>query len=121
MFAFDLFIENGDRQPNNPNVLVEGRRLVAIDHGQALPCVQGLRDIGPYGHAVHVVWPVIAGGPSRLASFAGRLPTDIDIDDAVACVPPAWWKDSGRPEMVRSALRARRQQTRDILVRLSTP
>ncbi len=121
LFVFDVFIENGDRQPNNPNVLVQDRRLVAIDHGQALPCVQGLRDIGPFGHAAHVLWPVVAADPSRLAASARRLPDDRDIDDAVACVPAEWWADSGRPAMVRAALRARRQRTRDILDRLSTP
>lgn len=121
LFAFDVYIENGDRQPNNPNVLMEGRRVVAIDHGQALPCVQGLGDVGPYAHESHVLWPIVAADRAGLAPVGHRLPSDADIDDAVACVPLGWWADSARPALVRSALRARRQRTRDILDKLSTP
>lgn len=120
LFAFDVYIENGDRQPGNPNVLVEGRRLVAIDHGQALPCVQGLRDIGPFEHADHVAWPLIAADPSALHGVYELQPSDAEIDAAVGSVPAGWWTTSDRPDFARAALRARRGGARDILWSLGT-
>jgi hypothetical protein len=36
IFAFDFLIQNFDREGSNPNLLGKGRRLVLIDHEQAL-------------------------------------------------------------------------------------
>ena len=36
IFAFDFLIQNFDRQASNPNLLRKGKRLVLIDHEQAL-------------------------------------------------------------------------------------
>jgi hypothetical protein len=121
LFAFDVYVENGDRQPNNPNVLLAGGRLVAIDHGQALPAVQGLGHIGPYGHAQHVAWPLLAGRGGILAELADQAPSDGDIDAALDAVPAAWWRRTDRADFARRALRDRRARYRATLSGLSTP
>lgn len=121
LFAFDVYLENGDRQPNNPNVLLTRGRLVAIDHGQALPAVQGLDYIGPFGHAEHVAWPLLAGRRGILAEVADQAPSDGDIDRAVDAVPAAWWRREDRADFARHALRVRRERYRATLRGLATP
>jgi hypothetical protein len=41
IFAFDAFVENPDRKPSNPNLLVKGDEFRIIDHELAL-FVRGL-------------------------------------------------------------------------------
>jgi hypothetical protein len=37
MWIFDQWIANADRRPDNPNLILSDRRLLAIDHAQGLP------------------------------------------------------------------------------------
>lgn len=125
VLAFDIYVENGDRRAgSNPNLLLVGDRVVAIDHGQALPCVQGVSGRFPYAFGAHAVWEVLRLGHERLRAWSAlalNLPTDDQIDAAVAAVPPAWWGDPERPARVRQALRDRRSETSVILLELSQP
>lgn len=125
VLAFDIYVENGDRRAgSNPNLLLVGERIVAIDHGQALPCVQGVHGRFPYAFGAHAVWEVLRPRRERLRTWSAQalyLPTDDQIDAAVAAVPSAWWSDPERPARVRQALRDRRSETSVILLELSQP
>lgn len=123
LLALDLLIENHDRKHgHNPNVLLVRGELVAIDHGQSLPSIQGIMDdIGEQDLTQHVSWPLVKTTPRRLAHQAARLPTDSDLDRAVSQVPAAWWQPPDRPDAVRAALRRRRDAVRAILLALSNP
>lgn len=114
LLVFDAFIENGDRtSATNPNLLVSNGRLYAIDHGQALPSVQGVTGKTlPYPFDSHLGWPVVQERPALLEEPIARLRElgDPVIDAAVEAVPAAWWTAPGRPEAVRIALRRRRDE-----------
>jgi hypothetical protein len=123
LLAFDLLIENHDRKHGrNPNVLwVEGE-IVAIDHGQSLPSVQGVSGgPGEQDLTAHVTWPVVKAERARFPAWADRLPDDAGIDAAVNDVPLAWWQPPERAGAVRAALRRRRDEVRAILQSWSPP
>lgn len=123
LFAFDLYIENCDRKAgDNPNLLLVGDRVVAIDHGDALPCVMGVRDQLPYTHDTHLSWPLVQTRRAHLGEWSRWLPsgvTDQLIDSAVSSVPSPWWSGPDRPGLVLQGLRARRTTAADIMTRLS--
>ena len=120
LLVFDAFIENGDRSSaSNPNLLVANDRLYAIDHGQALPSVQGAtgkRLRFPFDS--HLAWPIVQERPFLLdpSTVELRTLTDEVITTAVRAVPSAWWTDAGRPDVVIADLRARRDALPDILL-----
>ncbi len=112
LLVLDAFIENGDRSAaTNPNLLVCNRRLYAIDHGQALPAVQGI--LGkklPYAFDSHLAWSVLQERPHLLDAPVAdlRALSDGAIEAAVAAVPVAWWFEPHRPAAVVADLRSRR-------------
>jgi hypothetical protein len=122
LLVFDAFIENGDRTSGtNPNLLVSNGRLYAIDHGQALPSVQGVRGKHlPYAFDSHVAWDVIREQPALLDApvAALRRLSDADIAEAVGAVPSAWWTEPGRDAAVVADLCARRDALPAIVVAL---
>ena len=123
LLAFDIFIENVDRRAGtNPNLLLVADRVVAIDHGQTLPSVQGIQARLPHTYDSHAVWELVRPQRARLAALASlalNLPTDEQIDRAVRAVPEPWWRAPGRPAEVQRALRDRRASTSVILQELS--
>lgn len=112
IIAFDAFIENGDRtSATNPNLLVSNGQLFAIDHGQALPAVQGATGMSlPYPFASHLAWPILEERPILLEEPMALLHRlDLSrLDEAVAAVPASWWSAPERPALVTRALRRRR-------------
>lgn len=121
IFVFDAYIENGDRSaPHNPNILIHRGAVYAIDHGQALPSVQGIERPMRYGYDSHLAWPVFERHRDQvreLAELARDLP-DSAIDDACGRVPPSWWGSEDRQDLVRRALRARRSTLYNRLLEL---
>jgi hypothetical protein len=112
LLVFDAFIENGDRSSaHNPNLLVSNGAVFAIDHGQALPSVQGIfSKTLPYPFDSHLGWPTVLEQPhllERPLADLRALPGDA-IDAAVGAVPAGWRPDADRPARVRAALRVRR-------------
>lgn len=112
LLVLDAFIENGDRSSAaNPNLLVSNGRLYAIDHGQALPAVQGITGKRlPYAFDSHLAWSVLQERPHLLEQPTAdlRALSDGAIRAAVATVPAAWWTDSGRIPTVIADLCSRR-------------
>ncbi|MEZ4320536.1 MAG: HipA family kinase [Myxococcota bacterium] len=118
LLVFDGFVENGDRtSATNPNLLVANGTLFAIDHGQALPCVAGLRSRLPFPFDSHLGWTTLVEDLSLLDEPLARLRglADTRIDAAVARVPKEWWGAPERPDMARAALRERRDALPAIL------
>lgn len=114
LLVFDAFIENGDRSAaHNPNLLVSNGRLFAIDHGQALPSVQGISGKSlPFPFDSHLGWSIVVEQAHLLEEpvDALRRLADDAIDAAVGAVPAPWWREADRPDRVRQALRVRRDQ-----------
>ncbi len=123
LIGLDLLIENLDRKTGpNPNVLWHEGQLVAIDHGQALPAAQGITEsFGSIDVRLHAVWAAAQSSPEAFAEVIDLLPSDPVIQSAVGEVPPAWWSDPRRPEMVERALIRRRSAVQDTLRELAAP
>lgn len=122
LFVFDLYTENGDRQTgSNPNAPLVGGRLVAIDHGQALPAVLGIDCGSPFDHEHHVAWPIVDASRGRLTELVDCLPSPAAIAAALAEVPDSWWPEPGRREFARHQLEIRVGQVQAILAGLSEP
>ncbi len=102
---------------HNPNLLVSRSELYAIDHGQALPAVQGVRSRMAYPYAGHIAWPVVERMASSMKEHTDllRALSDKDIDHAVDSVPARWWTSVNRPDFAREALRDRRNLLPDTL------
>ncbi len=118
VLVFDGFIENGDRvSATNPNLLVSNGELYAIDHGQALPGVVGVRSRLPFPFDSHLGWTTIVDDPERLSEPIKRLRQldDEQINAALARVPGAWWTAPGRADFAREALHQRRDRLPGIL------
>lgn len=91
IWIFDRWIANADRRPDNPNLILSGRCLLAIDHAQALPWLSGdaprpaphLREgLGADESTRHGE----AGMRAALLPFAEAR----RVREALAEVPPAW-------------------------------
>jgi hypothetical protein len=112
LWVFDAFIENLDRSSvDNPNLMVSNGCLFAIDHGQALPSVQGVTGkFRHFPHDSHLAWATVRERPELVSEPLHDLATlpDAAIDDAVGAVPAAWWPSPDRPDKVRHDLRTRR-------------
>ena len=112
LLVIDAFIENGDRSSaTNPNLLVCNGRLYAIDHGQALPAVQGITGKRlPFAFDSHLAWGVLQERPHLLETPVADLRglPDEAIRAAVEAVPLAWWTDPNRPQLVINDLCSRR-------------
>ncbi len=101
IFAFDAFIENPDRKPSNPNLLVKGDAFRIIDHELALRVIGIFPRPAPWleGNLAHLMAPdghLFAGrlkgseldlAPVR-AAWSGL--TDDHLSDYEACLPLQW-------------------------------
>lgn len=119
VLVFDTFIENIDRtSASNPNLLISSGRVVAIDHNQALPVLQGatgkrLR----FPVESHIAWPTVQADPHLLkAPIADLRALDpAAVRAAVAAVPACWWADPARAERAAADLIDRRAVVSDTL------
>lgn len=129
VFAFDSFIENPDRKPSNPNLLVKGDQFRIIDHELAL----FVRGLFPQPSPWRVGYLDYMMQPDRHV-FAARLrggPLDLDViraawsalsDDELADYEaslPGQWAEAG--ESVTAALthvRAVRDRIDECLVEI---
>jgi hypothetical protein len=112
LLVFDAFIENADRSSaTNPNLLVNGGRLYAIDHGQGLPGVQGLTGKKlPFPFDSHISWDSIRQRPSLLDQPIQDL-RDLGEDaihSAIEAVPEEWWTAPDRARAARADLLSHR-------------
>lgn len=101
IFAFDAFVENPDRKPSNPNLLVKGEEFRIIDHELSL-FVRGLfPPPTPWRHGYlshmlehdrHVFASRLRGTPLGLddvhAAWAGL--SDDELSDYEASLPAQW-------------------------------
>jgi len=127
VLVFDAYIENGDRtSADNPNLLATPAGLFAIDHGQALPAVQGItgKRLG-YSFDSHIGWSAVVERPALLDAPIAKLSVlpDAAIDAAIDVVPAGWWTSTDRADLARADLRIRRDQLpatlNDLRVKLS--
>jgi hypothetical protein len=108
---FDALVENVDRTPQNPNLLVWHDALWCIDHGAALYRHHGGSD--PVGNArkpfamiaQHVLLPVAGDLMAADAHLGDRLGRD-DLQAILDLVPAAWLGPDGAAPYV-DALTAR--------------
>lgn len=86
----DCFLQNMDRTPRNPNLLVSGGRLGAIDYDA---CLYLSRAIGPARPPSTTLPPghILAGRP--LARLVQKPP--IDFPALIATAPPDWLATTG--------------------------
>ena len=91
----DALIENVDRTPRNPNLLIWHGRLWLIDHGAALYLQHGADALAPLAHRPfpaigdHVLLPHAASIADADARLAPRL-GDGRLDEVVGAVPAEW-------------------------------
>jgi hypothetical protein len=97
----DAFTANVDRSWRNPNLLVWGGELYAIDHGAALYFHHGWAAVPggpgaperfaaqPYDASDHVLAAYRGGLPAVDAELAPRVTRDL-LTEVVALVPDAW-------------------------------
>jgi hypothetical protein len=101
IFAFDLFAENPDRKPSNPNLLFKGDAFKVIDHELALMVRVLFPRPTPWqtGYASmmlaadrHVFAAKLKGGTTEVgpirSAWAGL--SDADLSAYVAALPPEW-------------------------------
>jgi len=104
--ALDLYADNVDRTPRNPNLLWHGGELWLIDHGASLYWHHGwdgtepasavvARAARPFARAgEHVLLPAADQLQAAGAALAAAL-DDATIDRVVAAVPDAWLAGPG--------------------------
>ena len=112
IFAFDVFIENPDRRPSSPNVLVRGDQFRIFDHELAFRVRQVLgRRPEPWspGYVDRLLEPDghVFGRPLKRArelDTSGLRPawsnlSDDDLAECQRCIPPEWaeYSNSDRP------------------------
>lgn len=115
---FDAFLQNVDRTPRNPNLLLWHRKLWLIDHGAALYTQHSWTadlaaveaNAGGRFPAIrdHVLLSVAGPIPEADARLASRVTPDV-IAEAVAAVPDALLEDVApfaTPDEHRAAYRA---------------
>lgn len=101
IFAFDAFLENPDRKPSNPNLLVKGDQFRMIDHELALRVRAILPPSAPWRegglqhlmqHDAHVFADRLRGGVIDLEEvrLAWMSLSDGDLADYEAALPAQW-------------------------------
>ncbi|MEH6306189.1 HipA family kinase [Olivibacter sp. CPCC 100613] len=106
IFAFDLLIENVDRNNDKPNMLTDGHTLIVLDHELGfgfMRVLPFLRNQKPWelGEAElqwitkHCLYNRLKGKVSELDSFCEKLVTlDAEFwDRAKSLIPPEWIVD----------------------------
>ena len=80
MIAFDALIQNPDRRFNNPNLLLQGDRILALDHELAFSFVFGIAPspepwklTDPYPFDQHVLFRSVKGRVLDLQGFTSKL------------------------------------------------
>jgi hypothetical protein len=107
----DALVENVDRTPRNPNLLLWHGRLWLIDHGAALFVHHGTGD--PLA-AARRPFPairdhVLLGAAGPLPEADARLAAHAAPEAAVALVPPEWTGGAPYAEHLRRRLEAPRE------------
>ena len=131
IWAFDSWFCNIDRN-NHGNLLLSGGehgrfRLIAADQSDCF-CGAGYFADGSWRKKFETSRPaetvqfwqaaiVNAGGVAALQSAVAKVrAASSRVDEAIAAVPPAWWKLAGvDPRLIKGALDARLRRLPDIL------
>jgi hypothetical protein len=107
---FDALVENVDRTPRNPNLLVWHGRTWLIDHGATLYRQhQGLAAADPRRPFERIVDHVLLPAAGSLLAADARLAPRLDrerIEALVGLVPGEWW-ETDDPRVFVEFLRAR--------------
>jgi hypothetical protein len=129
IFVFDAFIENPDRKPSNPNLLVKGDEFRIIDHELAL-LVRGLLPRpAPWrpGYLNHMMGPDSHVFASRLRGGALDLDpirtawsnvSDDDLSDYEASLPEQWAEAGDAVTAALTHIRAVRDRIDECLVEI---
>lgn len=129
VFAFDAFIENPDRKPSNPNLLVKGDQFRVIDHELAL-FVRGLLPapspwrVGYLDYMMqpdrHVFAARLRGGPLDLDAIgaAWSALSDGDLADYEASLPSQWSEAGESVTAALTHIRAVRDRIDECLVEI---
>lgn len=129
IFAFDAFVENPDRKPSNPNLLVKGDEFRIIDHELAL-FVRGLFPApAPWrpGYLDHMMQPDRHVFGTRLRGTALDLDaikiswsslTDADLADFHAALPEEWIESADSVTAALTHVRAVRDRIDECLVEI---
>jgi hypothetical protein len=129
IFAFDAFVENPDRKPSNPNLLVKGDEFRIIDHELAL-FVRGLLPRpAPWqpGYLTHMMEPDahvfanrLRGGDLDLNAIrtAWSNLSDNDLADYEASLPWQWAEAGGAVTAALTHIRAVRDRIDECLVEI---
>ncbi len=108
---FDALVENVDRSPRNPNLIVWHGETWLIDHGAALYRQHAGDGLGDGGGSFplsgqHVLLPVAASIADADARLAPRVDEAL-LERVVGCVPMGWLDDAEPAEVYVEDLLAR--------------
>lgn len=129
IFAFDAFLNNPDRKPSNPNLLVKGDEFRLIDHELAL-FVRGVFppprpwQVGNLAHMMeadgHVFAARLRGSALDLAPLrtAWSDLSDDDLNDYEASLPGQWAEASESVTAALTHVRAVRDRIDECLVEI---
>lgn len=128
IFAFDCLIENPDRRPENPNLLLDGRSFAIFDHELALfPSsilfrhppweVGALQATAPR----HALFEGLKGRSYDWARLQGAWEglTDDRLDAFMRALPPEWKDGDGAAAEALVCLRNVRQNIRPALAEVA--
>lgn len=101
IFAWDMLIDNADRQSENPNLLFNGEQFAVFDHEGAFPAALFLGAMPPArnlrgrravkGHTLYNMIKNSVNSESFDPFFARLVQLDdLFLADVVATVPPEW-------------------------------
>jgi hypothetical protein len=100
IFAFDVLIQNYDRQTSNPNLLFNSERLVLIDHESAFSPVLSMQEFGldRLHYEVfyqHVLFPTLSKDATDYAPLTAKLEklTKNKISAYIDALPDEWKQD----------------------------
>lgn len=129
IFAFDVFTENPDRKPSNPNLLIKGDEFRLIDHELAL-FVRGLfprAEPWRVGYLASMMEPDRHVFATRLRGTEIDLPaigtawsalSDGDLADYEACLPEQWAEAADSVTAAITHIRAVRDRMDECLVEI---
>jgi hypothetical protein len=118
IFAFDVLIQNPDRQRDNPNLLWSGDEIFLCDHEQAFSFLMGVIGWKPpwTGHGVeflrkHVFFQQLTGIQHNFNRLTGALEalTDARLKEYIETIPNEWRSNNKAAEQIADYLRDARQ------------